>query len=80
MPAIRGFYGVFDGHGGHNAANFVEAYIYDAFVRQCLAASLPLPSGSAAHALELWLYLELWCFGGPRHATLTAVLRALTFS
>jgi len=39
MPLIRGFYGVFDGHGGHNAANFVEDYIYDAFVRQCLTSS-----------------------------------------
>mmetsp|Transcript_31422 Transcript_31422/g.57714 ORF Transcript_31422/g.57714 Transcript_31422/m.57714 type:complete len:455 (-) Transcript_31422:68-1432(-) len=39
VPEIRGFFGVFDGHGGRDAAEFVEAQLFDAFIRQCHATS-----------------------------------------
>lgn len=39
--SIRGFFGVFDGHGGSDAAQFVSSQIYDAFLQQCFITSGP---------------------------------------
>lgn len=40
-PSILGFFGVFDGHGGSDAAQFVSAQIYDAFLLQCFRNAGP---------------------------------------
>eukprot|EP00929_Paragymnodinium_shiwhaense_P118847 TRINITY_DN90744_c0_g1_i1.p1 TRINITY_DN90744_c0_g1~~TRINITY_DN90744_c0_g1_i1.p1 ORF type:complete len:446 (-),score=77.66 TRINITY_DN90744_c0_g1_i1:98-1435(-) len=48
--ALLGFFGVFDGHGGKRAAEFVEANLYEAFVARWRASSSCPPEPSTPEA------------------------------
>merc|ERR1712100_534718 len=49
---IRGFFGVFDGYGGRDVANYVEAHIFDAFLKQCQRRKGGWQAGAAVDAMR----------------------------
>eukprot|EP00928_Gymnodinium_smaydae_P035641 TRINITY_DN25046_c0_g1_i1.p1 TRINITY_DN25046_c0_g1~~TRINITY_DN25046_c0_g1_i1.p1 ORF type:complete len:403 (+),score=49.24 TRINITY_DN25046_c0_g1_i1:40-1209(+) len=51
-PAMLGFFGVFDGHGGSNAADFAESHLFEKWVGKWHAKSM---ATSAEEAMVAWM-------------------------